>query len=866
MGTAVSMEGKAKEKGKSSSEQFAPDKGTCSQSLRTGSGSTAGWPLFLRTTLQRKLAVGSVDDPLEREADQVADGVMRPMESSRPIAMPSLASRRQGAPIRRRCACNGLSENCKECRKHEEEVDGTATIQRQADGSVNGSAHRTDTSEAPPIVYHALRSPGQPLDRPIRAQMESRFGRHFGDVRVHTGSVAADSASAVDALAYTAGEDVVFGEGQYQPESSAGQKLLAHELAHVVQQDGVSIIRRQPSRTKQQTAPPAKATDWHPGMFAKVVKEFSLGNQFSGVETYKVGDILEVQSEATLFGTHVHVEVVPAALPGRPRGTSPRWVDAENLAPTEPPALPQAGGARASASTDLTKMSISPDWARRLTDSELGIQETLLWTYLSAQTAPGTASADYLSAQQNLQVLQDELQNRAARGAGLGFQPQFVPRPAGLPLDGTYTLQELPGLASNVAAQLPEGQIVSLSQQALEGKLPTTEKPPAFLPGLGGGSWAGLRGANTALTTFGLAPAGDYAIGLVAIPPASPNPFSRYPNLTLLENPLEAAGHTAVYVRQGGRITIVRGYNPKMSFREPSTIWKVIKDYGKIFTGRGRAPGDITEDVGLFRSTSVRTVEYPVTPEVAAEFMENLPPLGTPAPGEPPFYSAPPSTYAKNFGKPVGCEGTNCGLWATQKVEGPFGARVGVAGQEPIVDIPVPGQAAQGKIYGMMDPASSAPLVDMPGATGPGIRGGVSGGLSVLKWGGRVFMVAGGVKLGYDIWTAPEGERAHVAFVEGSGFLGGMAAGAALGLVCGPGAPVCCVITGIVGGFVGGEAASTMAEAIWNFPQTARMANDVIQDLEERKLQQLVQKSGGTMPPAVQDFARRTGPVIFFAK
>jgi len=92
-----------------------------------------------------------------------------------------------------------------------------------------------------------------------------------------------------------------------------------------------------------------------------------------------------------------------------------------------------------------------------------------------------------------------------------------------------------------------------------------------------------------------------------------------------------------------------------------------------------------------------------------------------------------------------------------------------------------------------------------------------------------------------------------------------MAAGAALGLLCGPGGPVYCVITGIVGGFVGGEAASTMVEAIWNFPQTARMMNDVIEDLEERKLQQLVEKSGGTMPPAVQDAARRSGVAIFFA-
>ncbi|HTS30927.1 MAG TPA: hypothetical protein VMH81_33880, partial [Bryobacteraceae bacterium] len=274
---------------------------------------------------------------------------------------------------------------------------------------------------------------------------------------------------------------------------------------------------------------------------------------------------------------------------------------------------------------------------------------------------------------------------------------------------------------------------------------------------------------------------------------------------------------------------------------------------------------EITSDPGMFRSTSVRTVEYPVTPEVAAKFAADLPTLGTPTGPEPPLYSAPPSTYASEFDVPLGCVGTNCGLWATRKAEGPLGGRFGVAGQEPIVDISDPGQAAQGKIYGMMDPQSNAPLVEMPGATGSPKLGGISTGLRVLKWGGRVFAVAGGVKLGYDIITAPEGERAHVAVVGGSSFLGGFAGGVALGLVCGPGAPVCSVVTGIVGGIAGGLGAGQLAEAVWSIPEAARTANEVLQDLEERKLQQLVNKSGGTMPQAVQDFARRTGPAILFA-
>ncbi len=87
-----------------------------------------------------------------------------------------------------------------------------------------------------PIVSEVLRSPGQPLDAGTRAFMESRFSHDFSGVQVHTNGKAAESARAVNALAYTVGRDVVFGTNQYAPHSHAGQKVLAHELTHVVQQ------------------------------------------------------------------------------------------------------------------------------------------------------------------------------------------------------------------------------------------------------------------------------------------------------------------------------------------------------------------------------------------------------------------------------------------------------------------------------------------------------------------------------------------------------------------------------------------------------------------------------------------------------
>ena len=92
----------------------------------------------------------------------------------------------------------------------------------------------------PPIMRHASRSAGKPLDPGTRAWMEPRFRHDFSGVRVHSDGAAAESARALNASAFTLGRDVYFGQGRYEPESSAGRKLLAHELTHVVQQEGVS--------------------------------------------------------------------------------------------------------------------------------------------------------------------------------------------------------------------------------------------------------------------------------------------------------------------------------------------------------------------------------------------------------------------------------------------------------------------------------------------------------------------------------------------------------------------------------------------------------------------------------------------------
>jgi hypothetical protein len=107
----------------------------------------------------------------------------------------------------------------------------TPVLQRSANGSL-------PSQSVPQTMHEVLRSPGEPLNASIRAFMESRFGHDFSNVRVHTDARAAESARDVNAHAYTAGPDIVFGHGQYAPGTSRGNKLLAHELTHTVQQTG----------------------------------------------------------------------------------------------------------------------------------------------------------------------------------------------------------------------------------------------------------------------------------------------------------------------------------------------------------------------------------------------------------------------------------------------------------------------------------------------------------------------------------------------------------------------------------------------------------------------------------------------------
>jgi hypothetical protein len=139
-----------------------------------------------------------------------------------------------GPVLQRKCACGNQASSdgeCAECQKKGHE------LQRKTQDPENKS---TRSAAISPAVDEVLNSLGQPLDTATRDFMEPRFRHDFSQVRVHTDSRAGASAEEVNAQAYTVGRDVVFAPGQYQPNTEAGNAVLAHELSHVVQQEGTS--------------------------------------------------------------------------------------------------------------------------------------------------------------------------------------------------------------------------------------------------------------------------------------------------------------------------------------------------------------------------------------------------------------------------------------------------------------------------------------------------------------------------------------------------------------------------------------------------------------------------------------------------
>ncbi|MCB9267671.1 MAG: DUF4157 domain-containing protein [Lewinellaceae bacterium] len=174
------------------------------------------------TRIQPKLKVNKPGDEYEREADRMADQVMRMGDVAAGSAAPGLSG------VQRKCAaCESGGAPCPKCAEEE----GKGLVQTKAQGTGGAAVSPALAGQ----IQHA-RGGGQALDTGARSFMESRFGRDFSGIRIHADNQAAQMSRQLNAEAFTIGRDIYFNNGYFSPESSQGKQLLAHELAHAVQQ------------------------------------------------------------------------------------------------------------------------------------------------------------------------------------------------------------------------------------------------------------------------------------------------------------------------------------------------------------------------------------------------------------------------------------------------------------------------------------------------------------------------------------------------------------------------------------------------------------------------------------------------------
>jgi hypothetical protein len=202
-----------------------------------GLGNRAMLALLRSGKLQRKAGVSPADDPLEHEADRAADAVL------------SGGTPRQTAP-----RGGGVPAIQRMLTEDEKLANALGLGRRDA-------PQPADKPEANGAEILDRLHGGRSLDEQTRGLMESRFGESFAEVRIHTGHHAGEAAAGLDSRAFTIGEDIVFGEGEFAPETTEGRRLLAHELAHVVQQRNLPAAGNLLQRAPAPSPPSLRAGD-----------------------------------------------------------------------------------------------------------------------------------------------------------------------------------------------------------------------------------------------------------------------------------------------------------------------------------------------------------------------------------------------------------------------------------------------------------------------------------------------------------------------------------------------------------------------------------------------------------------------------
>ncbi len=203
--------------------------------------------IYQRLPVQRKLSIGATDDPLEHEADAMADKVMR---------MPGQNF------IQRKCA------HCEEEEKAQRKP--LASFIQKKQSLINNNAVASDSISN---QIQSTKGGGNSMPDATKSFMESRFGADFSNVNIHTGNDASQLSNQLNAQAFTVGNNIYFNEGKYQPESSEGKHLLAHELTHTIQQGNQTSLQRSCSDGKCDGCTGGKKDFWITAYFRREMNE-----------------------------------------------------------------------------------------------------------------------------------------------------------------------------------------------------------------------------------------------------------------------------------------------------------------------------------------------------------------------------------------------------------------------------------------------------------------------------------------------------------------------------------------------------------------------------------------------------------------
>ncbi|OIO71899.1 MAG: hypothetical protein AUJ57_06555 [Zetaproteobacteria bacterium CG1_02_53_45] len=243
---------------------------------------------ILRSTgAQAKLTIGQPGDKYEQEADRVADQVMRMSDAD--------VAQRVETGVVQPMRIQRMSHECEE----------EQSLQRQPEEEEEELQAKEMPGQTPQVTsnlesrINSLKGGGQPIDPATRSFFEPRFGHDFRNVRVHADGMAADTAKSINARAFTLGNHMVFGAGQYSPESGEGKRLLGHELTHVVQQggDASTIQRDDPMEFEPKVIVGGKALDERLEAHAEEIKDRIQGWVEDGIGDFRDG----IQDAVTSF-------------------------------------------------------------------------------------------------------------------------------------------------------------------------------------------------------------------------------------------------------------------------------------------------------------------------------------------------------------------------------------------------------------------------------------------------------------------------------------------------------------------------------------------------------------------------------------